>query len=135
MPHKSGRLKKYSGKKIVVADESAATRKLVATLFGEAGIQVIEAGDGKEALCRIAENNPDLVLMEIHMPIVDGIRASKIIKNSPIHKDSKIILMSSDYQTLSKAGKEPLVIDEMLRKPFAMSELINSLENALRPNA
>jgi len=59
-------------KKILIADDKASSRELIRTLLEYAGYEVCEAGDGVEALEKARAENPDLILLDIHMPRLDG---------------------------------------------------------------
>ena len=90
-----------SGKiRIIIADNRASNRRgLKALLTFEPRIEVIgEANDGQEAVQLTAEKLPDLVLMDVHMPVMDGVQATKKIKSS--WPDIKIVLYSihPDYE-------------------------------------
>jgi two-component system, cell cycle response regulator DivK len=62
-------------KKVLVADDKASSRELVRTVLERCGYEVIEAADGAEAVALTRSNDPDLVLLDLHMPVLDGFAA------------------------------------------------------------
>jgi len=59
-------------KKVLIADDKATSRELVRTVLEKSGYEVIEAGDGVEALQNARESKPDLIILDLHMPRLDG---------------------------------------------------------------
>src|SRR5512132_3713763 len=59
-------------KKILIADDKASSRELVRTVLERCGYEVIEAADGAEALARALAQQPDLIVLDLHMPVMDG---------------------------------------------------------------
>ncbi|MCX7710311.1 MAG: response regulator [Clostridia bacterium] len=78
--------------KVLVVDDILYSRKLLSSKLEALGHEVIEAGDGEEAVRKSKSENPDVVFMDVVMPKMDGITATKIIKNST---GSKIIMCSA----------------------------------------
>ncbi len=72
--------------KILVVDDAMFMRNKTSRLLSENGYQVVEASNGEEAVKRHIEEKPDVVLMDITMPVLDGIEALKQIKNDPGNK-------------------------------------------------
>ncbi|MBI2323883.1 MAG: response regulator [Chloroflexi bacterium] len=115
--------------RILIVDDIADTRDNLAKLLGfEADLQVVgSAGSGQEAIALAKEQNPDVILMDINMPDMDGITATEIISNTV--PGSPIIMMSvqgeQDYLRRSMlAGAR-----EFLVKPFSADELVNAIRH------
>lgn len=103
---------------ILVVDDDEINRKLLVDLLSVYGYESITAKDGKEAVEVAKEKKPDLIFMDIQMPMLDGISAVKILKNDPETKSIKIIVLSAyafseDVKKALEAGA-----DEYLTKPF-----------------
>lgn len=119
---------------ILIADDRASSRELLRTVLGRSGYEVIEAGDGEEAVARAREHNPDLILLDLQMPILDGygvlaeLRSDARFRDLPIcaltasamRGDREKILAAGFTDYLSKpAGPEMLreTVARLLRKP------------------
>lgn len=116
--------------KIIIVDDIEETRKNIKTLLAfEKGIEVVgEAGNGKEAVTLIKEVKPDIVLMDINMPIMDGIKATEEI--SLTIPETTIIIMSvqGEQEYLKKAMSAGA--REFLNKPFSSEDLIRIIQKA-----
>jgi CheY-like chemotaxis protein len=111
--------------KILLAEDNIMNRKLA--LYGLKDYKVDVAGDGQEAVDLFRENHYDLVIMDIRMPVVDGIEASRKmrqIESEKVRKPGTIILgMSADWFPKQIEECEAAGIDDFLSKPFAPKEL------------
>jgi len=110
-------------KKILIVEDNEKNRTLVKDVLKYHGYEVIEAGNGKEGIKIAKENNPDLILMDIQMPVMSGYDAIKILKNNPETKDIKIIAltsfaMESDKEKIMEEG-----FDDYLAKPIDIRRL------------
>ncbi len=116
--------------KILIADDIEETRNLIVKLLSiksEAYEIVAQAGNGQEVLELIPKVRPDIVLMDINMPVLNGLEAAEIIENK--FPDVIVIIMSvqSDHEYLKKAmfiGAKDYII-----KPFSSEQLVDSIEN------
>ncbi len=82
-------------KKILVADDSATARSLVASLLREQGYQVIEAEDGLEAVKQAYQTYPDLIVLDIYMPKINGYQVCRMLKNDELTKDIPVLMLTS----------------------------------------
>lgn len=116
--------------KILIVDDAAFMRMMVKDNLKKAGYSdFIEAGDGEEALNNYMEQRPDLVLLDITMPIKDGIQALQSIKQFDSH--AKVIMCSA-------MGQEGMVVEaiklgalDFIVKPFKPERLIQTVKNVL----
>ena len=92
--------------------------------------EVYEAGNGKEAIDCLQRIKPDVILMDIMMPGMDGAKASFIIKNNPESKDIPLIFMSAK-ESKKLAGKKKFIADAFLPKPFEIYELIGVMDRLI----
>jgi two-component system chemotaxis response regulator CheY len=116
--------------RILVVDDAPYMLKALRDLLGAYGHKVYEAVNGEEALTRYAEVKPDLVLMDILMPMLDGVSATrKILEQDP---GAKIIVITA----VGKAGLEKECLDagarRFLMKPFKVRDLLDAI-NSLKP--
>jgi PAS domain S-box-containing protein len=116
--------------KILVADDKDYNRKVLVNLLIPLGFNLIEAVDGKNAV-EMADNElPDLIFMDLRMPVLSGIEASKIIKMT--HKDKiKIIAVSANVFENDKTDCLEVGCDDFLPKPIIFNNLIEILEKNL----
>lgn len=85
-------------KVLVVDDEASLRRALVDTLKGEENLEVLEAADGEEAFIAIQKHHPDLVLLDIVMPKMDGLTLIKKLKMEKILGDTKIMFLTNSSE-------------------------------------
>ncbi len=112
---------------ILLVDDVANNRLLVKEFLDGSGVSIIEAENGKEAIEKAEIYKPDLILMDMKMPEIDGFEATKAIRNNPEINNTIIIgltafAMVSDEERILKAG-----LQGNLRKPIVKKELIKQL--------
>lgn len=117
-------------KKILIADDTDAIRKLLNFRLKKEGYEIIEAADGQEALKKFEEENPDLILLDIMMPKMFGWDVLQKIKES--NPSVKVVVMTAVYKKSSYRIKtiHDYGADDYITKPFdltKMVELVNSL--------
>jgi len=120
-----------SKNKILVVEDSPTTRKVITITLSQHGYDAIEARDGLEALSRLNEASPDLILLDIILPKMDGYKVLSIIKASPEFKDIPVIMLTSKDGFLNKAKGKFSGSSAYLTKPFDPEELIETIENHL----
>lgn len=116
--------------KILVVDDAAFMRMMVKDNLKKAGYtDFIEAGDGQDAVAKFNEAQPDLVLLDITMPILDGIQALQAIKK--INPKAKVVMCSA-------MGQEGMVVEaiklgalDFIVKPFKPERLVQTVKNVL----
>ena len=119
---------KFKNQKVLVVDDVESNRLLLNKVLELYNLRILEAVNGKEAIHIVKENKPDIILMDLRMPVMDGYEATKILKSTSEFKDIPIIIltasvMSSDVKTIKKIDCEGYV-----RKPVSRAELINELK-------
>ena len=119
------------GKKILVVEDNDKNRRLIADILNYYGYDVREAANGEEGVNLAREFKPDLIFMDMQMPIMDGFTAIKILKNDPTTKHIKIIAITSfamvgDKERILSAGA-----DEYIPKPVNTMELPARVEKLL----
>ena len=114
--------------KVMVCDDSMFVRKTMVTVISSLGVnKIIEAADGQQAIDQYTENKPDLVFMDIVMPVVTGIDALKKIKE--IDPSAKVIMASSiGTQNYLKSAIKAGAAD-FLQKPITADQVKQILEN------
>ena len=81
--------------KILVVEDNELNRKLIVAVLTYHGYEALEAGDGAEGVRAAVEHTPDLILMDIQMPVMDGMTAVSILKNDPRTMGIKVIALTS----------------------------------------
>ena len=118
-------------KKILIVDDKLEVVELVnATLEGE-DYQVIDASDGREALEKIKREKPDLVLLDVIMPKMDGLEVLSEAKKDPKTKDIPIIILTAKGQKVDKEKGKRLGAQDYIVKPFSPSHLLAKIEAIL----
>lgn len=116
--------------KILVVDDAAFMRMMIKDNLKKAGYtDFVEAGDGEDAIAKFKEHKPDLVLLDITMPIKDGIQALQAIKTAD--PSAKVVMCSA-------MGQEGMVVEaiklgalDFIVKPFKPDRLVQTVKNVL----
>ncbi len=112
-------------KTILAVDDEHDILLVVDLVLSEANYHVVKASNGKEALARLAESKPVVVLMDIMMPVMSGLDTLKAIKADPEYRKIPVVLMSA---LAPKVSREEYPWDAFLRKPFEIDELMATIE-------
>lgn len=116
-------------KKILIADDDNLIRQFVKKVLQGISVDVIEASNGREAVQLFKEQRPDMVLLDINMPILNGLHASeKIRQESPL---TPILMVTARKETEDKVNGLEFA-DDYLTKPFDPAELLARVKTALR---
>ena len=110
-----------AAKTILIVDDDLQLARLLDVAFTAAGYRTIVAKDGAAALVEVEIAHPDLMLMDVFMPVIDGTTFGRIVRASPATRDTPIIVMSG---TASRDQVLPVAIDGFLAKPFDMDVLL-----------
>jgi two-component system, cell cycle response regulator DivK len=118
-------------KRILVVEDQPDSRRIIRDMLGPTDYEIIEAEDGEQALAAIAKQRPDLILMDVQMPIMDGYTATRRIKADPALRSIKIIAVTSyalngEEQIARAAG-----CDDYVPKPFSPRELLAKIRQYL----
>jgi CheY-like chemotaxis protein len=121
-----------SGPVLVVDDNEDAADGLAAVLRGELGCVVYTAYDGAEALDKAVEVHPEVVVMDITMPHVDGIEAAGLMRRVFRHsrKPPRLIAMSGHASELDAQEAEACGFDRLLGKPIDLAQLVDAVRDA-----
>lgn len=123
---------KLEGLKVMVIDDSKTIRKTAETLLSKAGCQVITATDGFDSLAKIADNEPDVIFVDIMMPRLDGYQTCVLIKNNQHFRHTPVIMLTSKDGLFDKAKGRIVGADDYLTKPFGRDELLATLARHAR---
>ena len=118
--------------KVLVVDDMPLNRKLQKTYLTEVGYQVVLAEDGIEALKRIREESPDLILLDVMMPKMDGFQVCRHIKNNIRTRYTPVILVTALNEIEAKIKGIEAGADDFISKPFNKLELLARVKSLLR---
>ncbi len=124
-------------KKILAVDDEPSICKLVETALKTHGYEVVVAHNGEEALDKVALEHPDLIVLDIMMPKMDGREVRRRLASNPKTKDIPVIFLSAvgDLDSQLDALEEtPQAESEYLTKPFKPSELTEYVDALLDPS-
>ena len=112
-------------KKILAVDDEKHIVRLVQVNLERAGYTVVTANDGKEALQKVAEENPDLVVLDVMMPYMDGFEVLQNLRRSPATRDIPVIMLTAKAQDADVFKGWQSGVDCYLTKPFNPMELLS----------
>ena len=118
-----------SGATILVVDDEPQIRRTLRTTLSNNGYMVIEARNGEQALETLREERPELVLLDVNMPGLGGVRACREIRE---RSDVAIIMLTVRDTERDKIQALDAGADDYVVKPFSMDELISRIRAALR---
>lgn len=117
-------------KKILIVEDEENVAKVLKLVLDTEGYQVTIALDGEEALGKIAQNPPDLVVTDLSMPKIDGSKLCQIIKSSPKYNSIKVIICSALQQSLANE-KLHLPADDFIVKPVDYQILVEKVKKLI----
>ncbi len=109
---------------ILVVDDNRLVRELIRDTFVEAGFSVITAADGREAIQRVSEERPDLVVTDVAMPGMDGWQLCEHLKSDPHTRDVPLVFLSTEREVHQRLRGLRLGAYDYLCKPFSTEELL-----------
>jgi twitching motility two-component system response regulator PilG len=124
---------KPKGKTILVVDDSATVRKLISAKLEKSGHNVTCAADGVEGLERLSDGMPDLVLLDISMPRMDGYEVCKQIRANPAAAGVPVVMISGKDGFFDKVRGKMAGCTGYVTKPFGPETLMKALETYLLP--
>lgn len=118
-------------KRILVVESSPTIRKAISIALSKRGYEVIEAGDGLEALNRLDKTRPDLILMDIVLPKLDSYKILSIVRDNSELTDIPVIMLTSKEGLVSRVKRKLTGSTAFLPKPFDLSKLLEATEKYL----
>ena len=116
---------------VLIADDDVAIRQMLVTMLDEAGYETIVAPDGRTAVALTRINQPDVVLLDISMPRLDGLAACRAIKSDPRTAHIPVLLLTAFAQVEAKVQGLDAGATDYITKPFDLPELLARLRSAL----
>ena len=122
-------------KKLLVVEDDKAILELISEIFGNLEDYIILcARDVEEALRIAREDNPGIILLDIHLPQIDGYAVCRLVKSDPAMSHVKILILSCIAQDYYWQKAQEAGADGYITKPFSSTTLIDKVEELLRSN-
>jgi len=109
-------------KRILVVEDQPDNRQIIRDMLAPTGYEIMEVENGEEALAAIAKQRPDLILMDIQLPIMDGYEATRRIKADPALQSIPIIAVTSYALGGEEKKARSAGCDEYVPKPFSSAD-------------
>ncbi len=120
---------------VLVVDDSPTVRKIVQLTLQRERIRVVTAGDGLTALAAVADEQPDLILLDIMLPRMDGYNICQVIRKNMAYRDLPIIMLSGKDGLFDKMRGKLAGSTEYMTKPFDSVELAQTVKRYLESPA
>ncbi|MBI4410845.1 MAG: response regulator [Gemmatimonadetes bacterium] len=116
---------------ILVVDDDPSALDIVRTYLESRGYRVATAADGKEALAKLEEVRPALILLDIMMPGMDGWEVARVVKNHPDFADTRVVMLTARSDFADKQQGLSAGVDDYIVKPIRLHELGDRVERNL----
>ncbi len=117
--------------KILVIDDNKINRAVVVNYLQELGFDISEASNGQQALVKVESLQPDLILLDLVMPVMDGFETTKALRNNPQFQDLPIIVISANAMFDAQLSSYRIGCNAFLSKPIDLKLLIKSIAQFL----
>lgn len=120
-------------KKILIVEDDTFLRNLISQKLQKENFQVVEAIDGEEGLKKIKEEKPDLVLLDLILPEMDGFEVLRKVKEDPLLSSIPVIILSNLGQREDvERGMNLGAVDYLIKAHFTPGEIIEKIKNVLK---
>ena len=119
-------------KRILVVEDQEDNRQILRDLLGSVGYEMLEAGDGEAGVAAAKAQRPDLILMDIQLPLMDGYEATRRIKADPTLTHVPVIAVTSYALSGDKAKALAAGCDDFVPKPYSPRQLLAKIRQRLR---
>jgi two-component system, chemotaxis family, chemotaxis protein CheY len=118
-------------KRIMTVDDSASVRQMVSFTLREAGYDVVEACDGKDAISKIGGSQFNLIVTDLNMPNMDGIELIRNLRAAGSHKFVPIIMLTTESQESKKSEGKAAGATGWIVKPFRPEQLLAVIKKVI----
>lgn len=127
---------KFSTNRLVYIEDEQEMIDLVRLIMARRGFEVLGANGGRDGLALIRENLPDLVLLDLMMPDMDGWDVYQQMKAEENLRDIPVIVITAKAQSIDKVlGLHIAKVDDYISKPFSPTDLVESIEKVIARRA
>ena len=121
-----------TGYKVLVVEDSPTMRQLIVfALKRIRGFQIVEANDGVDALKKLSADKFDLILTDINMPIMDGLKLVSMVRNDPNYKETPIIVITTEGATEDRERALALGANEYITKPIQTMKILETVRKLM----
>lgn len=120
-------------KTIMIVDDSASMRQVAGIALKGAGYEVLEGCDGEDALSKLTGQKIHLIISDINMPKMDGIRFVSTVKQMPNYKFTPVIMLTTESQESKKREGQAAGAKAWIVKPFRPDVLLNAVQKLVLP--
>ena len=121
--------------KILVVDDEIYIVHILDFSLGVEGYDVMTALDGEQALAKVRQEKPDLIVLDIMMPKLDGYETCKALKSDPETRDIPVILLSAKGRNVDQKVGFEVGADDYITKPFSPRKLVERINSILGQNS
>lgn len=121
--------------KILIADDEIYMLRLLEMTFKKGGYAVVSCRDGREALATAAAALPQLIVLDVMMPGLDGLGALRQLKENPATRDIPVVVLSAKGHALTRVEAEVAGAILFLAKPFSPNQLLGEVRKILAPKS
>jgi CheY-like chemotaxis protein len=107
-----------AGRKLLLADDSATIQKVIDLTFADEGVRVVAVGNGQDAIDKLLEELPDIVLADVFMPSPNGYEVCEYVKTNEKLKHIPVMLLVGSFEPFDEAEARRVGADDILTKPF-----------------
>jgi DNA-binding response OmpR family regulator len=112
---------------VLLADDDPGLRRLIGTTLGTEDFDLLQATDGQEALDIARQKHPELVLLDVNMPKLDGFEVCRHLKAEPATAGIKIVMLTARGADVDRAKGREAGADDYFIKPFSPVQLLNKV--------
>ncbi len=121
-----------TGYKVLVVEDSPTMRQLIVfALKRIRGFQIVEANDGVDGLKKLSAQKFDLILTDINMPIMDGLKLVSMVRNDPNYKETPIIVITTEGATEDRERALALGANEYITKPIQTMKIMETVRKLM----
>lgn len=121
-----------TGHKVLVVEDSPTMRQLIVfALKRIRGFQIVEANDGVDGLKKLSAEKFDLILTDINMPIMDGLKLVSMVRNDPNYKETPIIVITTEGATEDRERALALGANEYITKPIQTMKILDTVKKLM----
>ncbi len=116
-------------KKILVVDDDPNIVNLIRAFLSKIGFEIMEANDGLDGLQKARTENPDLIILDVMLPKLDGFKFARLLKFDELHRDTPILMLTAKSDEKDEKTGKAMGADAYLTKPFKNQELIDQVKS------
>ena len=117
--------------KILVVDDEVNITQILEFSIGAEGYEVVTAANGEEAIEKARREQPDLIILDVMMPRIDGYEACRILKTNPLTKSIPVVLLTAKGRDIDKRLGYEVGATDYIIKPFSPNKLIDRIHQLL----